>query len=63
MLDNHLYNLASTLTEESRSLWRLKNTYKDEAQECKKCEEIFDEIIQSKERDIEKLKELLKEHL
>ncbi len=63
MLNNHLYNLFSVTTEESRSLWRLKNVYKEDSSHCEECKKLCEELITTKEEQVEKLKELVKKHL
>lgn len=38
MLDNHVYNLLEQLSQEHKSLYRIKNIYtKDDAAECEEC--------------------------
>jgi len=63
MLNNHLYNLHSIITEESRSLWRLKDIYKEDAKGCEECQKLCEELIKHKEEDIDKLEASIKKHL
>ena len=63
MLDNHLYNLFSVITEESRSLWRLKNEYKPDTEHCEDCKKLCAQIVAEKEEHINKLQEVIKKHL
>jgi len=63
MLDNHIYNLFSTITEESRELWRLKHIYKEDAVNCENCKKLCAELVEDKEKHLEKLEEAFKKHL
>jgi len=62
VLENQAYNLVSQLTEESRSLWRLKNAYSRDA-DCNTCRVYFQKAIQEKEDAIAELRRLVKTHL
>jgi len=37
MLNNHVYNLLLQMTEEHKSLWRIKNHYLKDAKRRKTC--------------------------
>ncbi len=37
MLENNVYNLMSQMLVESKSLWRIKNEYKRDAEGCSSC--------------------------
>jgi len=63
MLSNHIYNLVLQLTQENKSLWRIKNEYMQDHEGCSKCEEFWKKIQTEKEAHVEELKELLKQHL
>jgi len=62
VLENHAYNLVSQLTEESRSLWRLKNVYSRDA-DCDTCHIYFQKAAQEKEDAVAELRRLVKTHL
>ena len=63
MLDNHIYDLMSQLVEESQSLYRLKNEYKENAEHCEKCAQLFSSLENIKEENIRQLQERVKHHL
>ena len=62
MYDNHLYNLMLQLTQEHKSLWRIKNHYKEDAGKCPECKVFWEKMGKDKEDHIEELNELLKRH-
>lgn len=63
MLDNNTYNLMEQLTEENKSLWRLKNNYIKDASGCEECREFWEELIKDKEEHVSDLSRLLKKHI
>lgn len=63
MLENHAYNLLSQLTEESRSLWRMKNAYALDVASCDTCRIYYQKAVQEKEDAIAELRRLIKAHL
>ena len=63
MLDNHLYNLMLQLTEEHKSLWRIKRMYKKDAKSCKGCRSFWQKLEKDKQAHIKELKQLVKKHL
>jgi len=63
VIENHLYNLMEQIVEESKSLWRIKNTYKKDAAGCSSCASFWDKIEKDKESNIKELQELIKTHL
>lgn len=62
MHNNHIYNLISQLTQEHRSLWRIKKYYLKDAGNCKKCKELWRKLHQQKEEQIKNILEVLKTH-
>ena len=62
MLNNHLYNLILQLTQENKTLWRIKNKYMDDA-DCGECKELWKKMETDKEKNVEELTELIKKHL
>ncbi|HEY4477006.1 MAG TPA: hypothetical protein VJB56_00060 [Candidatus Paceibacterota bacterium] len=63
MLDNHIYNLVLQLTEEHKSLWRIKNQYMQDAGDCAECKTFWNGIAKDKENTVEELSGLIKKHL
>ena len=61
-MENHHYNLHAQLTEESKSLWRIKNVYKKDAGECATCQTFWEKMERDKEEHIVEIQGLLKEH-
>jgi hypothetical protein len=41
LLDNNAYNLLMQLTQEHKTLWRIKNKYKKDAKACSECKEFW----------------------
>ncbi|MCS7184019.1 MAG: hypothetical protein NZ866_01570 [Patescibacteria group bacterium] len=62
MHNNHLYNLLSQLTQEHRSLWRIKKYYLKDSGSCKKCKDFWKKLEKEKENHIREIVEILKDH-
>lgn len=63
MYDNNVYNLMSQTVEVHRALWRIKNTYKKDAQYCKECLDFWNSLEKDLETRTEELDRLLQEHM
>lgn len=63
MLDNYKYDLAHQLTQESKSLWRIKNEYLKNAEGHPSITEFWSKMQKDKENHIKELKKLVKEEL
>lgn len=63
MLDNHVYNLMNQLTQEHKSLWRIKKMYKEDAGDCEDCKAFWNMMEQDKEEHIRDLKKLISDHM
>lgn len=63
MLDNNTYNLMAQIIEESKSLWRIKDTYKKDAAGCKECLDFWDKLMRDKAQHIMDLENLIREHV
>lgn len=63
MLENNVYNLMSQMLAESKSLWRIKNEYKRDAEECSSCTAFWLELERQKEENIRKLEAMIRDHL
>jgi hypothetical protein len=62
-LSNNAYNLMSQLLEENQSLWRIKNSYRNDAKGDSEAEEFWAELEKDKEDHIKRLTELLVERI
>ena len=63
MLDNNSYNLMEQITEESRSLWRIKNNYMKDASNWKDCADFWEKLAKDKEQHIKELEKLIHSHV
>jgi len=63
MLNNHTYNLLLQITEENKSLWRIKNEYEKDADGCSDCLAFWKMLASHKEKHVEELQKLIKEHI
>lgn len=63
MLKNHLYNILLQLTQEHKSLWRIKNEYEKDSRRCKECAAFWKKLARDKEKHSKDLLNLLKKHL
>ena len=63
MLENHIYNLMLQLTQEHKSLWRIRHHYKEDAGDCADCRTFWDKMEKDKENHVDELTKLIKVHL
>ena len=63
MLDNHAYNLIEQLSQEHKSLWRIKDMYLSDSANCSECAAFWRALADQKEAQISTLRELVKKHL
>ncbi len=63
MLDNNTYDLMEQLLIENKSLWRIKNNYKNDAAMDNETREVWSFIEKDKEELVRMLTEKLKERL
>ena len=63
MLENHLYNLIEQIVDESKSLWRVRKTYKEDAGGCAQCRAFWGKLEKDKENHIKELIGLIKDHI
>ena len=63
MLDNNVYNLMFQMLNESKSLWRIKNEYKRDAEDCSSCAAFWLEMEKQKEENVRRLEAMIKDHL
>ncbi len=63
MLSNHIYNLLLQLTQEHKSLWRIKNHYLTDSAGCDECDRFWKKMEEDKETHVRELLGLLKSHL
>ncbi len=62
MLDNTTYNLMETATVISKGLHRYETFIKD-AQGCQPCTQLWNEMKQADERQLERIVSHLREHM
>ncbi len=60
MKNNNLYNLMTQLTQEARSLWRIKNDYMKDSAKSKELKQFWAEVAKEKEVLIDDLKAVIK---
>jgi hypothetical protein len=63
MLENNVYNLMEQITEESKSLWRIRNNYKKDTGGCQECMDFWDKLAKDKEAHIKELEKLVRAHI
>lgn len=63
MLKNNLYNLMLQLTQENKSLWRIKNHYMGEAEGDAECVEFWRKMMVDKEQHVADLLALVKKNI
>lgn len=63
MLNNHAYDLLAQLTEEHKSLWRMREMYESDSDRCPQCQEFWQQMEEQKLRNVAELEEMLKNHL
>ena len=63
MLDNNLYNLMLQLTQENKSLWRIKNEYLKDAQMSEDSKAYWQSMEADKEKHVSDLLALVKKHI
>lgn len=63
MLDNNTYNLIEQLAHENKSLWRIKNSYKNDAEDDNETLELWNKIEKDKEEIVKLLIAKLRERL
>jgi hypothetical protein len=63
MLENNTYNLMMQLTEEHKSLWRIKLHYMKDAENSEEARKFWTKMEKDKEEHINELTALIKEHM
>ena len=63
MLDNDTYNLMEQLEIENRSLWRIKNSYKNDASTDNESKQLWNHVEKDKEEVVRLLTEKVRERL
>ncbi len=62
-MDNHLYNLMMQMTEEHKSLWRIRDLYQKDSASCVDCKAFWSKMIKDKEEHIGELESLIRGHM
>ncbi len=63
MLHNNLYNLMLQLTEENKSLWRIKDEYIKDAEGDEESVAFWKKMEADKEEHVAELRALIKKHI
>ncbi len=63
MLDNNTYNLMEQLINENKSLWRIKNNYKNDASNNAEIQQVWNLIEKDKQKLVKLLVRKLRERL
>ena len=63
MKDNNLYNMMHQLTQEQKSVWRLKNQYVKDASKNPSLKKFWATLAKEKEKHISDLKAMIKSEL
>ncbi|HVP99887.1 MAG TPA: hypothetical protein VMT57_00030 [Candidatus Thermoplasmatota archaeon] len=63
MLDNHIYNLMMQAVDEHKSIYRIKNMYKQDAKNCKQCLALWEQLEKDKEAHIRQIQDILMDHM
>lgn len=63
MENNNLYNLMGQLTQESKSLWRIKKNYLKDAVKSPASKKFWSILAKDKEAHIKDLKALIKKEM
>ncbi|MDP2938519.1 MAG: hypothetical protein Q8O13_00320 [Candidatus Omnitrophota bacterium] len=63
MLDNNTYNLMLQITQEQKSLWRMKKYYIYDSKECPECKDFWTKFMTQKKENIAEMKKLLQKHI
>jgi len=62
-MDNNLYNLMLQLTQEQKSIWRVRKYYINDAGSCEECRNFWTKFLQQKEDNVNEIRGLIKKHL
>ncbi|MHA2060550.1 MAG: hypothetical protein ACW976_07215 [Candidatus Ranarchaeia archaeon] len=63
MLNNHTFNLVQYLVDEQKTLRRIREKFKNDAETCPMCTEYWKNLEKEKAEQVKKLKHMVKEHL
>lgn len=62
-MNNNIYNLINQLTQENKSLWRIKDIYKKDSEGNEELIDFWNKLEKEKESQIEELKGLIKKYI
>lgn len=60
---NNAYNLLAQLTEENKSLWRIKNSYRKDAEDDFEVQQLWADLEEAKKGHIKRLTAQLAKHI
>lgn len=62
-MNNNIYNLINQLTQENKSLWRIKKSYSKDAGTNKELKAFWTKMAKDKEEHIKELQNLIAKHM
>lgn len=62
-MNNSIYNLVNQLTQENKSLWRIKKNYAKDAGTNKELKAFWAKMAKDKEAHIKELQALIAKHM
>jgi len=62
-MDNNIYNLMLQITQDQKSIWRMKKYYINDAGSCQECKDFWSRFITQKEENVRIMQDLVKKHL
>lgn len=62
-MNNNIYNLVNQLTQENKSLWRIKKSYTKDAGTNKELKTFWTKMAKDKEGHIKELQSLIAKHM
>lgn len=63
MLKDHNFDLVHALSKKSSALWRCKNEYLKNSEDCDHCQNMWSKIMEDDDKHAEMLKEEIKRHI
>jgi hypothetical protein len=61
-MDDHYYNLVKSLSKKAQAVSKY-DRYIHDASECEQCKSLWESLKEKENRQIEKIKDVLKDHV